>query len=145
MHVAVETVSPHPSATVWREIADFGDIHRWHPAIAASRLHSGTDAEPGCVRELTTADGATLTERLVSLDAAGMEVVYEFVEHPFPVTGYRARMKVLESGDRTCLVQWSAEFEPTEGDGRAQRDFFAEKIFGPGLLGLNAAIAARQQ
>ena len=144
MHVAVEVVSGHSAQRVWERIAAFGDIADWHPLIAASRLRAGDDhVAPGCVRELATGDGQTLTERLVVLDASEMHLVYEFVDHPFPVTGYQASMRVIASPepDHGCLVRWSAEFEPTAGDGRGDQDFFAEKVFAPGLLALEDALS----
>ncbi|MFJ2665809.1 SRPBCC family protein [Nocardia fluminea] len=91
---------------------------------------------------MTTTDGRTLTERLARYDADAMVLVYEFVEHPFPVTDYEASMRVLaepDGNDRRCLVQWSADFEPCGGDGSAERDFFAGQVFTPGLIALNDA------
>ncbi|PKV78459.1 SRPBCC family protein [Nocardia fluminea] len=143
--VVVETVLPHSAPVVWQRIAAFADIAHWHPLIGASRLRAGDDqTAPGCIRELTTIDGRTLTERLASYDAQAMVLVYEFVEHPFPVTDYQATMRVLadsDGHDRQCVVQWTADFEPCSGDGSTERDFFAGQVFTPGLIALDNVLA----
>ncbi|MFI6225441.1 SRPBCC family protein [Nocardia salmonicida] len=146
-HVVVEVVSPHSSSVAWKRIAAFAEIALWHPLIARSRLQTGDDQTvPGCIRELTTTDGRTITERLVRYDAPAMVLVYEFVEHPFSVTDYQASLRVLadpDGHDRQCLVQWSAAFEPCSGDGSPERDFFAGQVFTPGLIALNNALGSQ--
>lgn len=46
---AAQPVAASPAA-VWAVLADFGNVHRWSPTVAASRLTSTATAGPGCSR-----------------------------------------------------------------------------------------------
>jgi len=46
---AEQRVAAAPAA-VWAVLADFGNVHRWSPSVAASRLTSTATTGPGCSR-----------------------------------------------------------------------------------------------
>ncbi|UYM26167.1 SRPBCC family protein [Streptomyces albus] len=79
---------------VWREVRDFPALAAWHPGIASSTAHPDNPR----VRDLVTTDGTRLTEALHAVDDTLMSLEYGFVAHPFPLTGYRARMEVARRG-----------------------------------------------
>ncbi|MDG3002549.1 SRPBCC family protein [Paludisphaera mucosa] len=99
---------PVPPEEVWRLIGGFGTLHDWHPVISGSEVSEG-----GRVRRLTTSGGDVIVERLEAFDEAGRSYSYSFIESPFPVSKYRATLRVREADDgRGSRVDWSGEFLP---------------------------------
>ncbi|MBT3158646.1 SRPBCC family protein [Streptomyces sp. CHA1] len=119
---------------VWREVRDFPALAAWHPGIASSTAHPDNPR----VRDLVTTDGTRLTEALHAVDDTLMSLEYGFVAHPFPLTGYRARMEVRAEGDTRCSVTWTAMFRPADGGGAALAAQFEEGVFAVGLEALGA-------
>ncbi|MFJ7782959.1 SRPBCC family protein [Streptomyces albidoflavus] len=119
---------------VWREVRDFPALAAWHPGIASSTAHPDNPR----VRDLVTTDGIRLTEALHTVDDTLMTLEYCFVAHPFPLTGYHARMEVRPEGDTRCSVTWTAAFRPAEGDGAALAAQFEAGVFVAGLEALGA-------
>ena len=92
-----------PAERVWALVADFGDIS-WMPAGTPVELEG---SGPGMTRLIGAGDHK-IREQLESLDDASRSLVYAISEGiPFPVTGYRATMKVAESGGG-CELQLRA-------------------------------------
>ena len=50
-----------PADQVWAIVGNFGDLGRWHPAIAKTDITSGKAAEVGATRVLTLQDGGKTT------------------------------------------------------------------------------------
>ncbi|WP_436738029.1 SRPBCC family protein [Streptomyces sp. BBFR102] len=117
---------------VWREVGDFPALADWHPGIASSTAHLGDQR----VRDLVTTEGIRLTEALQAFDDTLMNLEYTFVTHPFPLTGYRARLEVRPEGDTRCAVTWTATFRPLGADGAELAARFEEGVFAPGLEAL---------
>lgn len=122
-------VIDRPADDVWTVVADFAAIASWHPAL----VHSTAGQDDARLREIVTADGRTIVERLLINDHERRVQEYEFVRHPFAVTDYRARIEVQASGPDRCEAHWSAGFLPLEGDGQAEQAVFENDIFRPGL------------
>jgi len=99
-----------PAAEVWGLIGGFDSLPAWHPGAAACTLHD-VDGETRRVIELKGAGGATITERLVDLDDAGMSCTYAIIESPLPVADYESTIVVRTAGGG-CEVHWSSTFEP---------------------------------
>lgn len=106
-----------PAAALWKVVAAFGDTS-WMPAGTQVTVHG---AGPGMERRIAAGEGKAIRERLESLDEAGRTLVYTIPENvPFPVTDYRATMRVREQGAASEL-DWSATFTPagaSEADAR---------------------------
>lgn len=96
-----------PTDALWKLVRDFGDV-RWIPGGEhAKREGSG----PGMLRILAGPDGS-VRERLESVDDGDQSIVYTVPEGlPFPVTGYRATMRVSDDAGKGRL-DWSCSFEP---------------------------------
>jgi hypothetical protein len=73
-------------------------------------------------RRIAAGEGKQIREKLESLDEQGRALVYTIPEGvPFPVTGYRATLRVRGEGAKSEL-DWSASFEPagaSETDARS--------------------------
>ena len=107
-----------PPDALWKLVAAFGDTS-WMPGGAQVTL---VGSGPGMERRIAAGPGKVIRERLEFADAASRTLVYTIPENvPFPVTGYRATMRVRAKGAGSEL-DWSASFEPagaSEADARA--------------------------
>jgi hypothetical protein len=116
------------ASAVWQRIGGFGGLPDWLPAIASSELLDG-----GRVRRLGTPDGATIVERLIAYDDDDRSYTYTIVESPFPVTEYRATLRVAPARDGSgCTVEWSGQFEPDGVSDEAATQIF-DGIYRNGL------------
>jgi hypothetical protein len=106
-----------PAAGLWKLVAAFGDTS-WMPAGAQVTV---VGSGPGMERRIAAGEGKQIRERLESLDEKGRTLVYTIPEGvPFPVTDYRATMRVRGEGAKSEL-DWSVSFEPagaSEADAR---------------------------
>lgn len=106
--VEKEIVIKAEPAKVWAIVKDFGGIHKWHPAIASTKV----DTKDGATyRLLTLKGGGTINEKLKSADDADMKLKYEIIEGALPVTDYNATMTVKPGpGAGETTVVWMARF-----------------------------------
>ncbi len=97
-----------PAERLWRVVADFGDMS-WLPDGGANVRTEGSG--PGMARLIAMGD-KTIREQLESLDEDARTLVYTIPENvPFPVTDYRATIRIGEAADG-CEIDWSCRFEP---------------------------------
>lgn len=112
----VRQVVDVPADKMWRLVSAFGDTS-WMPAGTQVRLEG---SGPGMTRSITAGPDKIIQERLVSVDAATRTLVYAIpVNVPFPVTDYRATMRVTPSGSG-CEVEWGASFTPVGNASEAE-------------------------
>jgi hypothetical protein len=97
---------PASADEVWQRIGGFNSLPDWLPLITSSELSEG-----GRVRNLQTADGAVVIERLQAFDNAAKTYSYSIEQAPFPATDYLATLKVEAQGEG-ARVTWSGRFEP---------------------------------
>lgn len=115
-----------PADALWRLVSAFGDTS-WMPAGTQVRLEGGG---PGMIRHITAGPGKVIQERLESVDAASRTLVYTIpVNAPFPVTSYRATMRVSARGAGSEL-EWSASFTPNAGAAEAEVAKAIEGMYG---------------
>ncbi|MDO9051337.1 MAG: SRPBCC family protein [Methylotenera sp.] len=101
------TIKADP-AKVWALVKDFGNMHKWHPAIASTKLEKKGD---DTFRTLTLKDGGTIVEKLRSADDADMKLRYEIVTSGLPLTDYNAFMIVSKGANAGEVnVQWVGRF-----------------------------------
>ncbi|TQM43352.1 SRPBCC family protein [Pseudonocardia cypriaca] len=136
-------VVPASADAVWSHIRDFDSLPKWHPAITASELTSGTGAEVGAVRKLTLGDGGIVVERLLVLDDPDRSLTYEFLENPFGARRYVATLRVAPvTATGEAFVEWWAEFDADAADEKRLTDFFADGVYGGGIGALREHFAA---
>jgi hypothetical protein len=139
-------VIPVPADQVWAQVRDFDGLPSWHPAITESTLDPPGPATVGVIRHLTLADGASVSERLLSIDDAARRTSYEFTASPFPVRRYRAAISVLPvTASGQAFVLWSAEFDCEAAAEADLTELFARQVFAVGLAALSEAAASRPQ
>ena len=109
--VVVEKVTINaPAAKVWENVANYGDLGAFHPAVAKTEIKSGTNNMKGAVRLLTLGDGGTVNETLTSYDAADMSYSYIINESVLPVSHYSAKIDVNPVSANVTEVIWNANF-----------------------------------
>src|ERR1700727_642629 len=93
-----------PADNVWELIGGFGSLPDWMPSfIPRSTLVNG-----GRVRQLVTADGQSIVERLEVYDHSRRSYSYSILQASFPVTDYLATITVTSAeGGKTSHVEWS--------------------------------------
>jgi carbon monoxide dehydrogenase subunit G len=142
------TIKAEP-AKVWAMVKDFGNMHKWHPAVASTKLEKkGNDT----YRTLTLKSGGTIYEKLRSADDEAMKLRYEIVEGVLPVSDYNAFMTVKagpNAGETT--VQWVGRFYRVyklnppipEGQDDATALNAVNGVFDAGLEGLKKTLEAK--
>ena len=130
---------PVSASQVWQLIGGFNSLPDWLPFVRHSELSEG-----GRVRNLKTADGQSIVERIEAFDEQGRSYSYSFVEAPFPAKDYLATLSVQEiAGNATSVVQWSGSFTPVGVGDDEVTDLF-HGIYVEGLAALKQSLAAMQ-
>lgn len=101
------TIKADP-AKVWALVKDFGNLQKWHPAVATDKMEKkGADT----FRTLTLKGGGTIYEKLRSIDDSSMQIKYEIVESVLPLTDYYSIMTVAPGpGAGESTVTWMGRF-----------------------------------
>lgn len=101
------TIKAEP-AKVWALIKDFGNMHKWHPVVASTKLEKKGD---DTYRLVTLKDGGTIYEKLRGADDADMKLKYEIVEGSLPVADYNSFITVKAGpGAGETTVTWVGRF-----------------------------------
>ncbi len=125
---------PASADRVWNLIGGFDSLPDWLPYIPTSTLSEG-----GRVRHLANPEGDAIVERLEAFDQAGRSYTYSILQAPFPVTGYRSTLRVVEL-DHGARIDWSGAFTPVGVSDEAASALF-EGIYRDGLGALQATLA----
>ncbi|MFJ5299292.1 SRPBCC family protein [Pseudomonas sp. NPDC088368] len=135
-HASATLDIPASADNVWQLVGGFDSLPDWLPFIPKSELSEG-----GRVRTLQTPDGDTIIERLEGFDNDGRWYSYSITKAPFPVTGYRATLRVEVLGSSgTARVTWSADFTPNGVSEEEAVELF-DGIFTGGLEAMKANFA----
>jgi uncharacterized protein YndB with AHSA1/START domain len=139
------TILDAPVETVWATIRDFNGLPSWHPAIAKSEIEDVLDADVvGCVRRFWLQDGAMVRERLLSLDDRNWSFSYNFETPAFPVTNYRARIRLLPvTKTGQTFAEWEATFDEAPEDAGKYVDIISNGVFQGGWDALKKALPGR--
>ncbi len=117
------------AADVWAVIGDFHGTPGWIGPVTSSDQQQG-----GSVRLLTLADGAQISEHLISHDEGAMMYSYGILQSPLPVSNYRSTLKVSDNGDGTSTVDWSSAFEAMIDEEKAKG--IVSGVYQAGFAGL---------
>lgn len=144
----VVTASPD---AVWKQLADFGAMSRWHPDVSES--HADKGSEVGSVRTLVV-KGGTLTESLDEYDVVTRSYSYRLDKEDLaalPVSSYSATIAVKAAGQGS-EVSWSGRFyrgdtnnEPPEHLNDEAAINAMNAFFKHGLAGLKNQVEAKDK
>ena len=106
------TIKADP-AKVWALVKDFGNMQKWHPALASDKIEQNKDenGDMATFRTLTLKDGGTIYEKLGNSSDADMKIKYYIVKSVLPVSDYNATMTVAAGpGAGETTVTWVGRF-----------------------------------
>ena len=106
------TIKADP-AKVWALVKDFGNMQKWHPAVASDKIEQKNDenGDMATFRTLTLKDGGTIYEKLGNSSDADMKIKYYIVKSVLPVSDYNATMTVAAGpGAGEATVTWVGRF-----------------------------------
>ena len=100
-------------AKVWALVKDFGNMQKWHPAVATDKVSQKKDenGEMATYRALALKGGGVINEKLRNIDETAMKLKYEIVDSPLPLTDYNSTITVAKgdvAGETT--VTWVGRF-----------------------------------
>jgi len=106
--IAVHTAGD--AETVWRNVADMGNMARFAPVLATSAMRDGETPQVGAVRECSDHAQRRWAERCSRLDASRRELDVEFLAHepgfPFPFVALRGGWRVQSESTGAVVSIW---------------------------------------
>ncbi|TPV92603.1 MAG: SRPBCC family protein, partial [Myxococcales bacterium FL481] len=119
-----------PSAAVWAVLADFGGIHRFHPAVDRSPLLGEASGGLGAKRACHFYDGNSIVEEVVGWEE-GKSMRINIVEGSMPLQCANAEIELDRQGPHRTEVTFTMRYEPKYGPvGRLMDKFMMRSKFG---------------
>ena len=107
--VYVATIGASPER-IWAVVRDFGSVASWNPIALESRLVGEGE------RELITADGTLVRERMIKCDDDARRLTYQMLTFPIPVTEQMNQILVSAgTRDDETNIRFEASFIPADG------------------------------
>lgn len=130
-----------PAATVWALLADFGNIHHFHPGLEDSRLTSEADSGIGATRRCDFKGGGSVFEEITGW-VEGERYTVELSKMDMPLKSATATLSVAPLSDASCTATMHMEYRPKYGILGALMDRFMMQrmmtaMFGKVLAGLD--------
>lgn len=133
------TVVNADAEAVWATVRDFGGLQAWAPQMPSCVIEDGRPSDAvGCVRHFDGGDGPDIRERLLELSDLDRSYTYNILEGPFPVTNYKATLRVSPVSDGRAFVEYFATYDCDPGGADGLEKLFGENIFGAALAALNS-------
>lgn len=128
---------------VWSTVKKFGELAKWHPAIADSSIENDMpDGMVGCIRKLTLRDGGELTERLLSVDDRNLQLCYNFEKSPLPLDNYVGTVKLARISNKPkTYISWSSRFDVRVPEQPAQYEKAILDLIVEGIASLEEYVA----
>ncbi len=148
--VEKEVVIKADPAKVWALVKDFGNMQKWHPAVASDKVEVKKDenGDEQTYRTLTLKSGGTILEKFRGSDDKDMQLKYEIVSGVLPVADYTSKMTVKAGpGAGESTVVWMGRFyrvyklNPPIPAGQDDESAVkaVNEVYDAGLAGLKAA------
>ena len=108
---------------VWATAKVFGNADMFPEGVTLTEAHG---EGVGATRRIELPDGATVTERVESVDDDTRTLRYTIDETTLPFRDYHAVLHVVPRPDGTATLEWSASFEaPPEEAGQLKAELEA--------------------
>lgn len=99
---------------VWEALADYQNIHRFHPSVETVDQLSSEDRGVGAVRRCNFYDGTSIVEQITDWQE-GRSLTVELSEFNFPFKAAKARISARPDGDDRTEVTFEMEIAPKYG------------------------------
>jgi hypothetical protein len=123
---------------VWKVVGRFDGLADWHPLIVQSK---SVGSRLGQLREILTADGTEIVDRLEELDRARRLVGYSMVSG-LPASDFTENLQVQKKGEG-CTVEWRISYR-IKGQSTPSLYGAVSTIVSAGLDGLKWRFCAAQ-
>jgi len=97
-------------ADVWAIAGDFVGLPNWYPPIESARVVFGQNNVPGCIRELTRANGTRVEEKLLDYQWQ-RSLTYTYAGGQVMSSDYFATLSMEPAGEAKTKVVWRARFK----------------------------------
>ena len=107
-----------PAQAVWAELSPFDSIQPG--GVIESVAYEGSGI--GMIRRVGMG-GGLIVERLDEHDAEALTFAYCIMndDSPLPFANYSARVRITATGNDTCTVEWTGEFDARGDEAEAIR------------------------
>jgi uncharacterized protein YndB with AHSA1/START domain len=103
-----------PKADAWSLLDDFGDVARYHPNVASSRIVNDVERGEGACRECRSDDGGRVEETIVDYDPGEYTVAFTDVGS-YPLLSNVVAVNFHAVDDHHTAVTFTARFQPKYG------------------------------
>ncbi len=98
---------------IWKNLSSFRDVEKFIPLIKSSTVEgSGVGAKRTCIIASESGQDGKIEEEIKSFDDDAKTLSYSITSSPLPVENYLGTVKVKDTGDGRCEIEWSSTFEP---------------------------------
>jgi len=112
--VSVEQVIKASPEDVWRVLADFGGVHRFHPLVESADLLSESNGGLDTMRVCNFYDGTSIKERVVAWkDGEYMRI--DLSEFSMPFKRATASLSITPVGTGSARVTFEMDYTPKFG------------------------------
>lgn len=98
-----------PAERVWEIIADFGNVHKYHPIVKSADLLRNKDRGIGAKRRCHFYDNTSLVEEITDWDE-GNGFTVDLTEASMPLKQAQASMRVTPTGAKSSIVTIEMEY-----------------------------------
>lgn len=112
--VSIDQVIKASPDEVWRALADFGGVHRFHPMVESADLLSEKNGGLDAIRVCNFYDGGSVKER-VSAWKDGEHMRVELSEFSMPLKRATATLQVAPVGTNAARVTFALDYTPKFG------------------------------
>jgi len=112
MKVAVKRNINGPADTIWAYLADYSNIHKFHPLLKDSHFVDGAKTcDLGSTRQCNMKDGNYLKERIVDW-VEGSHYTVDIYDTSMPIKNAKATLGVKAIGPNQTEAYMHMELEP---------------------------------
>jgi hypothetical protein len=130
--LSLKKTIPAPAEITWKIISRLTGLEDYLPLVKTSSLSN----EDVAIRTVVLQDGSTFHETILRLDHSNMEFLYDIQDpSPFPYSNFTGFIKITPSGMSSCVVRWSAVFQPGPATEEEIKDFL-HSVFTAAISGI---------
>ena len=112
MKIKVQRKINAPAEVLWSYLADYSNIHRFHPLLKSSHFVDGASAcELGSTRQCNMKDGNYIMEKIVDWKENSHYTV-DIYDTSMPLKSAKASLGVTQLGNGTSEVYMHLDMEP---------------------------------
>lgn len=134
MKLSVKRKINAPSGVLWSYLADYSNIHRFHPLLKGSNFIDGAHTcEIGSTRQCDMKDGSFIKERVIDWEE-GSHYAIDVYETSMPIKDSNATLGVTPLGENETEAYMDIEMTPKYKILQPIMFLAFRYVVGPGIL-----------